>query len=72
MLGMVLADLKKVFDTVDHRVLCNKLKLRGNSPGSNATSLTEHNTVVYVAITLMWEKLKLMFQKGHALDLSYF
>ena len=29
MLGMIFVDLKKAFDTVDHRVLCNKLKLIG-------------------------------------------
>ena len=29
MLGMAFVGLKKAFDTVDHRVLCNKLKLYG-------------------------------------------
>ena len=29
MLGMVFANLKMTFDTVDHRILCNKLKLYG-------------------------------------------
>ena len=29
MLGMVFVDLQMAFDTVDHRVLCNKLKLYG-------------------------------------------
>ena len=29
MLGMIFVDLKKIFDTVDHCVLCNKLKLYG-------------------------------------------
>ena len=29
MLGMVFVDLKKAVDTVDHCVLCNKLKLYG-------------------------------------------
>ena len=28
-LGMVFANLKMAFDTVDHRILCNKLKLYG-------------------------------------------
>ena len=29
MLGMVFVDLKKAFDTIDHRVVCNKLTLYG-------------------------------------------
>ena len=29
MLGMVFVDLKRAFDTIDYRVLCNKLKLYG-------------------------------------------
>ena len=38
---------------------------KGNSPGSNVTS--DHNTAVKVAMTLMWESLKLLFHKEHAL-----
>ena len=45
---------------------------RGNSPGSNVTSLTEHNTVVLEVMTLMWDNLKLVYHKGHALELSCF
>ena len=51
MLGMVLVDLKKAFDTVDHLAF-SVINLscmgsnRGNSSGSNANSLTERNTVV--------------------------
>ena len=76
MLGMVFVDLKRplirliiAFSVIN--LSCMGFN-RGNSPGSNATSLIEQNTVVYMAMTLLWEKLKLVFHKGHALDLSYF
>ena len=43
-LGIAVVDLKKAFDTVDCRVLCDKRKLyefnRGNSPGSKLTPAT--------------------------------
>ena len=34
--------------------------------------LIDHNTVVQVAMTLMYKNLKLVFHKGHALNLSCF
>ena len=76
MLGMVFVELKRplirlviAFSVIN--LSCMRFN-RGNSPGSNATSLIEQNTVVYMAMTLLWEKLKLVFHKGHALDLFYF
>ena len=48
MLGMVFVDLKRAFDTVDQRILCENLSCmgfkKGNSPGSKVTSLTDQNT----------------------------
>ena len=76
MLGMLVVDLKRplvlliiVFSVI--RLGCMGFN-RVNSPVSNATSLTEHNTLVYVAMTLIWGNLKLVFHKGYTLDLSYF
>ena len=60
MLGMVFVDLKRpltrliiAFSVIN---LCCMGFNRGNSPGSNATSLIEQNTVVYMAMTLLREK----------------
>ena len=74
---MVFVDLKKAFDMVDNRVLCNKLKLYGIQQRALSwfkcyLSNRAQRAVVWVAMTIRLEKFKVVFHKGHALDLSYF
>ena len=54
---MLFENLKKAFDTVIIafsviNVICKRFN-RAKSPGSNVTPLTEHNTGVYMIMTLM-------------------
>ena len=45
---------------------------REHSPSPNVTALVEHNSILYVVMTLMCEKLKFVYRKDHALDFSCF